>query len=149
MKIIHYILAGLALMLSGCSNSTDNSEVRSRSEKTYEEAIQIHDDIMPKMGKIEKLKVDLKEYEVLNQEDSVQINALIIKLEDASLSMRMWMHTLKVYPQETAEEAIKGHHHNAKADTSYQIHAKQKEEIMAVQGKINSVINDAELFLKK
>ncbi len=148
MNRIKYILASLVLILSSCSNSTENSELHNKAEQTYEEAIQIHDDIMPKMGKIEKIKVDLKEYKADNQEDTAQVNALIIQLDEASQLMRMWMHSLKVYPQEIEEDAMKGHHHNSKADTSYQIHLKQKEEIITIQASINNSIEEADLFLK-
>ena len=146
MKTIN-ILVLIYLVMVSCTSSPENS---SAAEKTFEEAIRIHDEVMPKMDKIESLKLKLKEMKNSHPEDSTQIDSQIKKLDNASEAMMMWMHELKIYPQQSAEASDDGHQmHNPQADTTYQVHVKQKEQIIIVQQSINTAIQQAEAILEE
>ncbi|WP_188462491.1 hypothetical protein [Marivirga lumbricoides] len=145
MKTI-YILSLICLVMVSCTSSSENI---SAAEKTFEEAIKIHDEVMPKMDKIESLKLKLKEFEKSHPEDSTQIDSQIKKLDNVSEAMMMWMHELKIYPQQSDEASHDGHHmHNSQADTTYQVHIQQKAEIIIVQQLIYGAIQEAEEFMK-
>lgn len=149
MKILNILQVLVCLSVLSCTNPSENSQELSEAEKTYEEAIKIHDQVMPKMDKIESLKLHLKELKGSHPEDSIQIDNQIKKLDNAFDAMMMWMHELKIYPQQTTEASHDGHHmHNLKADTTYQQHVKQKEEIITIQQSIHNAIQEAEVLLK-
>lgn len=61
-------------------------------EKLQSETIEIHDEVMPKMDKIMKLKSSLKsEQDSVGTEKYQKIQALIISLEQADEAMMNWM----------------------------------------------------------
>ncbi len=150
MKLVNKVIIVLSLLIVSCNNIKENSLEKSKAEETFEEAIRIHDEVMPKMGKLESLKAELKELKVLKQADSMQIEEQLVKLDEASLAMRMWMHQLKIFPKTNGVGESNGHAgHNSKADTSYQLHLDQKEDIISIQAAINNSIEEAESFLQQ
>jgi len=61
-------------------------------EKLQAETIEIHDEVMPKMDDIMKLKKSLKsKQDSVSSEESERIQALIVSLEKADEAMMNWM----------------------------------------------------------
>lgn len=93
------ILFGL-LLFSSC-NSGYSPEV----QKLYDEVMVIHDEVMPEMGTIHKLKKQLKK--ILNDPD-ITIDAEDVKnniqaLDVADDAMMDWMHQFKV-PKDVSDQ---------------------------------------------
>jgi len=67
--------------------------------KLYDEVMNIHDDVMPKMANINKIKVSLasqlKNTKNLDDKTTKAINDLIAKMDEASKSMFGWMNKFK------------------------------------------------------
>jgi hypothetical protein len=91
-----FILCFLMCLTFGCKN--DNKEAES---KINQEIMAVHDDIMPKMGEVNRLKRQLSNYKDAVSEDDAEtkdslINAILIlaKMEDG---MNDWMGNYK-YP---------------------------------------------------
>jgi len=74
----------------------------------YEEVMKIHDEVMPKMEDIMKMKQALKE-EIKNTPDMVEarrkeIDSILSRLDVASKSMMNWMHEFSPPDSATNEE---------------------------------------------
>jgi hypothetical protein len=70
--------------------------------------MEIHDEVMPKMDDIYKLKEDLKK-QLTNAPNMVdekkkEIEALILELDSASESMMVWMRNFNPLPDSLGEE---------------------------------------------
>ncbi|MCA1762410.1 MAG: hypothetical protein LC664_05390 [Flavobacteriales bacterium] len=151
MKILKnslFVMIAFAMVSCGGAekSETNTSTDISKAERIYNEAIEIHDEIMPKMGKLGSLQKDLEDLKAVHPEDSVKINEHISKLENASESMMLWMRELKQYPQGGQQQGRDKH--SSKADTSYALHAKQKSEIETVQDDMNMAIEEAKVLLE-
>jgi hypothetical protein len=74
----------------------------------YNEVMKIHDEVMPKMDDIYKLKEGLKSKiaaaPAMAEEEKKKIEATILKLDSASESMMEFMHTFKPLPDSLGEE---------------------------------------------
>ncbi len=91
-------LFAIALLIScGQSNSSEQAEETTTSpeDELYKKVMAIHDEVMPKMNDIYKLKKQLEE-EIKNSPDLVEerkqaIENRISQLNEASESMMQWM----------------------------------------------------------
>ena len=67
--------------------------------KLYDKVMNIHDDVMPKMANINKIKISLgaqlKNSKNLDDKTTKAINDLIAKMDEASKSMFGWMNQFK------------------------------------------------------
>jgi hypothetical protein len=104
-------------------------------EKLKSETIAIHDEVMPKMDDIMKLKKSLK-----NEQDSASennnIQGLIIALEESDKAMMNWMRNYDPRMEDmTDDEKIK-------------YLKKQRASISEVSEKMNKSIAEAEEYLK-
>ena len=74
----------------------------------YNEVMKVHDEVMPKMGELHKLKRELKkkieETSDLTEEKKKEIEATIAKLDSASDGMMTWMHEFKPEADSAAGE---------------------------------------------
>ena len=82
------IIISLFIIL-GCGPKHDNPEVK----KLYDEVMEIHDEVMPKISDISKLRRKIKKQE--NKPPSTL--TLIKQLEDADDGMMSWMSDFQVY----------------------------------------------------
>lgn len=132
MKQLLYITLTLILAFS-CKPSFENEG----NKKLYDEVMVVHDDVMPRMSEIHKLKKSIRnEWKDSSKESYAEAMQLIKALEDADESMMNWMSEFKV-PKEASDEAT----------TAYL--NEQKVKITAVSDEMNTSIAKAELFLNQ
>ena len=78
------------------------------NQALYDEVMKVHDEVMPKMNDIYKLKQDLKkkldESKDLAEDKKKQIEATIAKLDSASDGMMVWMREFDPIPDSVSEE---------------------------------------------
>lgn len=80
------------------------------NEALYNEVMSVHDEVMPKMEEIYRLKKELKE--ILNSNGEVadkkeQIKNTILLLDSADRGMMDWMHKFKPLPDSTDQETAR------------------------------------------
>lgn len=116
MKSISKILFA-ALLLVSCGKSAEHSsndhdsgstEGDSPNEALYNQAMDVHDEVMPKMEDIYKLKKDIQE-QIANTPDMVverkqQLEAIISNLDSANNAMMEWMHKFNPLPDSVDQE---------------------------------------------
>lgn len=107
MKSLQIIIFMAIITMMGCSRSGDHSTTDHSSGQTQEEGpnqtlynqmMDIHDEVMPEMDEIMKLKRNLQE-QIKNSPDMVaerkqQLENMISNLDSASNSMMSWMHRI-------------------------------------------------------
>ena len=85
-----------------------HDEAFGANQDVYKEVLKVHDEVMPKMGELHKLKRELKkkieETPNLAEEKKKEIEATIAKLDSASEGMMTWMHEFKPEADSTASE---------------------------------------------
>jgi len=110
----------LVMLISACSNNHQASEADADSDNPnqvlYDQVMDVHDEVMPQMDEIMKLKRSLQE-QIANTPDMVverkeQLEKIISNLDSASNSMMDWMHKFNPLPdsvdQELAREYLEG-----------------------------------------
>lgn len=83
MKITVQLVLFFTLFICSCKPDLSNPQV----EKLYKEVMVIHDEVMPEISTIHKLKKKIRK---LNGDSETSL-ALIKKLDDADESMMSWM----------------------------------------------------------
>jgi len=83
----------------------------SGNQALYDEVMKVHDEVMPKMDDIYKMKEELKN-QIANTPDMVEdrkkeIEAAISKLDSASEGMMVWMRNFNPLPDSLGEEQAK------------------------------------------
>ena len=120
------LLTLLALFIFACKGdapkvNTSPGEVRKKAmseneaaqETLYDEVIAIHDEVMPKMSDINRVKRALKEHASgltspkceFQEEDRGKIKGMVAKLEEADESMMQWMRDFKK-PENVSHEKM-------------------------------------------
>lgn len=97
-KIFKLSLLSLLIGFSACQ-STDNKEESEAFDKQMKETVQIHDDVMPKMGEINSMikKLEAKKEELKSESEEIKDETLrtyddaIKNLKDAHDLMMSWM----------------------------------------------------------
>lgn len=119
MKKILFLASATLLFFSACNNSTDDA---SEIERLREEAIAIHDEIMPQISafdrntvKIDSLLLSLPQLkEAYPDMDTTQTRAdltgLKSQLEQATDAMMDWMTEFEVDPQDKSTPEIKAYY---------------------------------------
>lgn len=148
------LLSLLALFfIMSCTKSGDHSSMNHDSDQTQEEGpnqalynqmMDVHDEVMPRMDEIMKLKRELQE-QIANSPDMVierkqELENVISNLDSASNSMMSWMHRI--------------HEFNPLADSVDQEKAREyleseMEEIRKVKELISESIEKAKSEAKK
>jgi len=123
---------------SGMHHDTDQAQEEGPNQALYNQMMDVHDEVMPKMDDIMRLKRVLQE-EIADTPDMVierkqELEAIISNLDSASNAMMDWMHRL--------------HEFNPLADSIDQEKAREyleseMEEIKKVKDLINSSIEKA------
>jgi hypothetical protein len=131
-KFIVFVLGALIFTACGTTSETTNEE--NPNEALEKEVMAIHDEVMPKMGEINKLKNDiLKRADSLaeagEEEAAARLKALGEELEEAGSSMMVWMRQYK--PGDLTEEEIKSYLED------------QKVKVEEVKEKINGSLEKA------
>lgn len=117
-SILPALILGILAIVWACGQkSSDNGEHgHNQHEETedegnqglYDEVMKVHDEVMPKMNDIYKLKEQLKK-EIANAPDMVEekkraIESMIVQLDSASESMMVWMRNFNPLPDSLGEE---------------------------------------------
>ena len=108
MKTILSVLSLVMLSLvCGCG------ERKQGNQALYDEVMKVHDEVMPKMDDIYKLKQELKKQisdsANLTDEKRKTIEATILKLDAASESMMVWMRNFNPMPDSLGEEKARAY----------------------------------------
>jgi len=100
MKISFSLLFVLFVVSISCSQKGENNNAYYEAEKVFEEALQIHDEVMPLMGDIIKLQSNLRaKKENITDENTLQkINETMQNLENAHNAMMVWMRNVTQVP---------------------------------------------------
>jgi hypothetical protein len=107
-------------------------------EKLKTETIAIHDEVMPKMDDIMKLKKSLKaEQDSVSTEKSTDIQQLIISLENSDRAMMNWMRNYDPQMEGMSDEE------------KIEYLKKQKASIHEVSEQMKSSISEAENYLNQ
>jgi hypothetical protein len=110
----HWTLTILTVMLvAGCNTHNDKAghnhdEGAGGNQALYDEVMAVHDEVMPKMNDIYKLKEQLKK-EIADAPDIVEqkrreIESTIVELDAASEGMMVWMRNFNPLPDSLGEE---------------------------------------------
>jgi hypothetical protein len=107
-------------------------------EKLKTETIAIHDEVMPKMDDIMKLKKSLKaEQDSVSTEKSTDIQQMIISLENSDRAMMNWMRNYDPQMEGMSDEE------------KIEYLKKQKASIHEVSEQMKSSISEAENYLNQ
>jgi regulator of replication initiation timing len=103
MKTILPVLSLFILSLVwSCGEKTQDNQA------LYDEVMKVHDEVMPKMDDIYKLKQELKKQiadsSTLAIEKKKTIEATILRLDSASDNMMVWMRNFNPLPDSLGEE---------------------------------------------
>ncbi len=128
MKIIlSAMLLGLLTCMWGCGQKS-NPEL-------YDEVMKVHDEVMPKMNDIYKLKEDLKKQIAspsdIGEEKKKKIESTIVELDSAGESMMVWMRNFNPLPDSLGEDKAREYLEN------------EREKVNKVKDDMLKVIDEA------
>lgn len=144
-RIIILVITGIiASSCGGKSTDTDEAAVEATAieDVLYKEVMDVHDEVMPKMGDIMRLKGSLHEkldsisLQDANKEQRRILEQAIIELEEADEAMMQWMRNFQ--PQDKVAEKEK----------VINYYKQQKVEIKGVKTKMLQAINNGRKILK-
>jgi thioesterase domain-containing protein len=107
----------LVILISACSKNQQTPEAASDSDNPnqilYDQVMDVHDEVMPRMDEIMKLKRSLQE-QIANTPDMVverkqQLEKMISNLDSASNAMMDWMHKFNPLPDSTDQEKARAY----------------------------------------
>ena len=106
------ILLALVFSLSGCqqqssSEKSNSSPNAGENQELYEEVMAIHDEVMPRMDEMYKLKRKLKDHlsqTTISADKQKEIAAAIKQLDIASEGMMEWMRAFNPIPDSAGQE---------------------------------------------
>ena len=130
MKTILPVLSLFILALVwGCGQKTHDNQA------LYDEVMKVHDEVMPKMDDIYKLKQELKKQiadsSTLAVEKRKTIEGTILRLDSASENMMVWMRNFNPIPDSLGEEKARAYLED------------QKEKIKKVKEEMLEAIDEA------
>ena len=105
------------LIISACSKNQQPAEADAQSDNPnqvlYDQVMDVHDEVMPRMDEIMKLKRSLQE-QIANTPDMVverkrQLERMISNLDSASNAMMDWMHKFNPLPDTTDQEKARAY----------------------------------------
>lgn len=123
MKKIAVYLSALLLMVSfSCQQKSEHEGhdaeagdvvETSGNQELYNEVMKIHDEVMPKLEDIHRLKQGLKEKiektPNLSKTERIELDAITAKLDSANESMMTWMHEFNPLPDSLGEEKARAY----------------------------------------
>lgn len=143
MKQTYKLFILLMVVLAACgkpgtqSGNDENTEgmESNPNQALYDQVMNVHDEVMPKMEDIYKIKSQLQE-KIANSPDLVKerkesLEAMILNLDSASNAMMDWMHQFDPLPDTIDEEQARAYLES------------QMEKIKAVKEKMNTALEQA------
>jgi hypothetical protein len=134
------------LLLTGCGKSGHDQHEHGRPEgdnpnqALYNQVMDIHDEVMPKMEDLYKLKKKMEEEIAqspnLAEERRKELDALIARLDSANLLMMDWMHEFNPLPDSADQEDAREYLEN------------EMERVKKVREKMLEAINQARQKVK-
>lgn len=124
----------LTILTIGCGPNKDNGEhshdeAEGGNQGLYNEVMKVHDDVMPKMNDIYKLKEELKRKignaPEMVEEKRKEIESSILQLDSASEGMMVWMRNFNPLPDSLGEEKARQYLEDQKVKVN-----KVKEEML-------------------
>jgi hypothetical protein len=113
MKFLQTGLLFFIVLLSGCGGSgakdqtKDNAEFDNPNEALYNEVMDIHDEVMPKMQNLYTLKKSLQDKMAnpnLTEVEKTELQNRILRLDSVSQLMMDWMHKFEPLPDSADRE---------------------------------------------
>ncbi len=152
-SITNYVLTILFLggVIFGCQQQKNSDDPYKDSRDIYGEAIEIHDEVMPKMGKIMELQKILKiQKENVTDENVInQVDSALNNLEIAYDQMMNWMRNIPRIPEYSPggnSEEVSGEPLPDPGDLKESL-IRSLEEIKTVKRHVNESIKNAEKLL--
>ena len=153
MKHLLIITITLTALLVGCQSSTTSSETEvavTRAQEIYAETMNLHDEVMPRMGELVQLRQELgatadslREADSVGYADTVaRMQAAAQDLAQADENMMQWMRSVEKVPGVDSLAAVP-------ADTArlIQVQQEQKAAMEQVQEQMNNSITEARRLL--
>lgn len=115
-----YIISILALALASCNQSgkhehhtSDSGNGDNPNAALYDQVMDIHDEIMPRVEDIYQLKKQLQEKVSsttnLDANTKLELEQVIVQLDSADHSMMDWMHTFRPLPDSVDQEKARAY----------------------------------------
>jgi len=154
-------IALFVALLGGCQSSTTETPANlTEAQEIYAEAIEVHDEVMPRMDELMQLRRALEtQIDSLNQLDStayadtVQYMQYVVRnLQYADQGMMQWMRNVKKVPGlEEVESAYQNEMELETVDTTniVQVQKSQKTAIEQVKQQMESSIEEAKSLLNE
>lgn len=154
-------IALFVALLGGCQSSTTETPANlTEAQEIYAEAIEVHDEVMPRMDELMQLRRALEtQIDSLNQLDStayadtVQYMQYVVRnLQYADQGMMQWMRNVKKVPGlEEVESAYQNEMELETVDTTniVQVQKSQKIAIEQVKQQMESSIEEAKSLLNE
>ncbi|MEM8847892.1 MAG: hypothetical protein AAFY00_04530 [Bacteroidota bacterium] len=139
MRILYILPISFLFVCLSCKEQKKESE----GPTQMEEVMAVHDEVMPKMGKLGKLVGELKS-KVDTTEVGQQYAASMKELQDANKSMMDWM--MNFGNRFDSEEILEG---KALTEEKQAWLNEEEEKVKALKEQINSSIEKAESLLAK
>lgn len=137
MKTIYQLFLISTLMVAGCGqpasqgsdNGNDDGVEGNPNQALYDQVMDIHDEVMPKMEDLYKIKSQLQE-KIANSPNMVKerkeaLEKMILELDEASNAMMDWMHQFNPLPDSADEEDSRAY-----LETQMEKIKKVKEEML-------------------
>src|SRR5690625_3329360 len=145
---ITLFIAFIALTVASCGNSTksEKNTATTDSEQFYQlldEVMEVHDEMMPQMGKLSELRQNLEES--ANEDNVVQYKNAAADLEAAHKSMMDWMKNFgEVFPYK--EDRLEGMNEE-QIKESIELMKEQKAAVNAMKEEMVSSMENAKEIL--
>lgn len=139
----------IVLFLVSCGQRDTKENIYLKAEEVFDQAISIHDEVMPLMGDIMKLQRALKEKkDNISDEETIQkINESLQNLENAHSLMMDWMRNVTRIPDQSevdpdASDFISPQEMFKIQEQSLEEAKKVKEAILESINQANSLISE-------
>jgi regulator of replication initiation timing len=110
----------LAITFASCTHSgkhdhhaSDSTSIESPNQVLYDQVMDIHDEIMPRVEDIYQLKKELKEKIAsatdLASDKKLELEQIIAQLDSADNSMMDWMHSFNPLPDSIDQEKARAY----------------------------------------
>lgn len=114
--LFYFFTLSIIVISASCGSKTEHthqegSTTGSTNDALYDEVMKIHDEVMPKMNDLYKMKEALKkqlsETPDVADDKRKELEAEIAKLEEASKSMMVWMREFNPPADSLGEEVVR------------------------------------------
>lgn len=135
MKRIAVLLVIATLGLSSCEN-----KLKKELDEQQDRLMTLHDEVMPKSMRTDKLKADLQSFAQETEDDSIKNIILVtsMSLQKANDDMYMWMKNFGVAMNETPD-----------LETKKELYDELELEITRIKEETNEQIDTANKILEK